>query len=648
MKQSNSGLFQNMKTSCFNSFILGDNSPQGTFDRSKEKISMLEFELEHNKDIIINLRRELISKNKEISLLKVNNNKRNEECQRTVRVIQEILKQCDPSTVAGFTTIDNSIQFNSEKNNDTKNKNNNNLPQIGNMLHFSSHHKKRFKEIIQVQMLKQQINSLNEELAKKNEEISQLKKSKNATNFTKLQNNFLKNFNELSKVKKENEFMKSKIEDVAHLYISQKENNFILKTRLQDFKGQFKDYKNSTVKKTNELKSLLLKAKKRERECKIFHLRKGKSMSALGSGPWNRNRNKNTKNERYDNSYDLVSDENNQKLNEETEKMNKTMSLLKRETNNRDLEIKSLKIEKNNLHSKINELQNQINQLFQKNISLDKQLQEVNNKKKFVEKDIKQQAIGANDIIKNLEKDNEDLKNLNKNLQNKIDEKERQLEEEKNKTVSVKDLLKEQENLNKNLNKKIDELQKQIEVLQQEINNNKDDTFLTGAGIKIFPHNEESKKDKYSKENNNKIEQKDKNDKSSINNSKKNNYIDNKDRNDINKKEEEDDKESYKFDDNENFENNKSNNDNKKKDSKNDELEKSKNKNKSEKSSSKILPLLIDKIVYSNNSLKLKENEKQEELENIDDIKKNKNYDNISSKKNANEDDIDDRIFENY
>ncbi len=634
MKQSNSGLFQNMKTSYFNSFILGDNSPQGTFDRSKEKISMLEFELEHNKDIIINLRRELISKNKEISLLKVNNHKRNEECQRTVRVIQEILKQCDPSTVAGFTAIENSIQYNSEKNNDTKNNNNNNLPQIGNMLHFSTNHKKRFKEIIQVQMLKQQINSLNEELAKKNEEISQLKKSKNATNFTKLQNNFLKNFNELSKVKKENEFMKSKIEDVAHLYISQKENNYILKNRLQDFKGQFKDYKNSTVKKTNELKSLLLKAKKRERDCKIFHLRKGKSMSAIGCGPLGRN--KYLKNERYENSYDLISDENNRKLNEDVGKMDKDMSLLKSEPNNKDLEIKSLKIEKNNLNSKINELQNQINQLFQKNISLDKQLQEVNNKKKFAEKDIKQQAIGANDIIKNLEKDNEDLKNLNKNLQNKIDEKERQIEEEKNKTVSAKDLLKKQENINKNLNKKIDELQKQIEVLQQEINNNKDDTFLTGTGIKILPHNEESNKNKYNKENNNNIEQNDKNDKSSTNNNKKNNYIDNKDRSDINKKEEEDDRESYKFDDNENFENNKSNNDNKINDSKNNE------------SSTRILPLLIDKIVYSNNSLKIKENEKQKELENIDDIKKNKNNDKISVKKSVNEDDIDDRLFENY
>jgi len=140
--------FQNLKTSYFNSFILRNNSPQGAFDRSKEKISMLEFELEHNKDIIINLRREIIIKNKEIFLLKVNNNKRNEECQRTLRVIQEILKQCDSSIVAGFTAIENNIQFNSEKNNDIKNKNNNNLPQIGNMLHFSTNHQKRFKEII--------------------------------------------------------------------------------------------------------------------------------------------------------------------------------------------------------------------------------------------------------------------------------------------------------------------------------------------------------------------------------------------------------------------------------------------------------------------------------------------------------------------
>ena len=60
------------------------------------------------------------------------------------------------------------------------------------------------------------------------------------------------------------------------------------------------------------------------------------------------------------------------------------------------------------------------------------------------------------------------------------------------------------------------------------------------------------------------------------------------------------------------------------------------------------MPLLIDKIVYSNNSLKIKENEKQKELENIDDIKKNKNNDKISVKKSANEDDIDETLFENY
>ena len=66
---------------------------------------------------------------------------------------------------------------------------------------------------------------------KKNEKINQLKKNQNSTNFTKLQNNFLKNFNELTQVKKENEFMKTKIEDVHHLLMAEKEDNFNLRTK---------------------------------------------------------------------------------------------------------------------------------------------------------------------------------------------------------------------------------------------------------------------------------------------------------------------------------------------------------------------------------------------------------------------------------
>ena len=401
MKSSSSTLLKTMKTSYFNSLIGGDNN-QGMYNKTKEKINMLEFELERNRDIIIRLRTEISSKNKEISLLKVNRNKKNEEYQKIMRVIEEILKQCDQSTTAGFNAIENSISNNDNYNN--KN-NNNKLPQIGDMLHFSNKHKKTMKEMVYVSMLKQQINSLNEELAKKDEEISELKKNRNSTNFTKLQNNFIKNFNELTQVKKENEFMKTRIEDVAHLLMSEKEDNYNLKNRLQDFQGQFRDYKDITIRKTNELESLLLKAKKRERECRIFHVRKGGSVSSVGAGP--RGRDENYKNEKYDNN---EFDENKSKLSDEIKKMNKTMTLLRNEKNDKDNEIKNLKNDKKILNSRIQELENEINNLLQKKISLNKQLQDMNNKKKDTEKDIKKQAIDANEIIKKLENENNDLK----------------------------------------------------------------------------------------------------------------------------------------------------------------------------------------------------------------------------------------------
>ena len=156
-------------------------------------------------------------------------------------------------------------------------------------------------------------------------------KNRNSTNFTKLQNNFIKNFNELTQVKKENEYMKTRIEDVAHLLLAEKEDNFHLKNRLQDFQGQFKDYKDITIKKTNQLESLLLKAKKRERDCRIFHVRKGSSMSAVGPGPRGKDENNNKENkEKYDNS---ELDDNKTKLNDEIKKMSRTMTLLKAEKN---------------------------------------------------------------------------------------------------------------------------------------------------------------------------------------------------------------------------------------------------------------------------------------------------------------------------
>ncbi len=209
--------------------------------------------------------------------------------------------------------------------------------------------------------------------------------------------------------------MKTKIEDVAHLLMAEKEDNYHLKNRLQDFQGQFRDYKDITIKKTNQLESLLSKAKKRERDCKIFHIRKGSSVSAIGQRTTGRE--ENYSKEKNDN---LEFDENKSKMNDEIKKMSKTMTLLKKDKSNKENEIKSLKNEKKNLNMKIQSLENDINKLIQQNNSLNKQIQDINNKKKITEKDIKQQAIDAKDIIKKLENENEELKNKNKDLQNNI------------------------------------------------------------------------------------------------------------------------------------------------------------------------------------------------------------------------------------
>ena len=282
MKSSNSQFLKTKIGSYFNTLNINEEQHQGTYNKTKEKISMLEFELERNRDIIIRLRSELAAKNKEISLLKVNKNKKTEEYQKIMRVIEEILKQCDQSTTAGFNVIENSISnrdFNSYLNKGKKN--NKQLPQIGDMLHFSNQHKKMLKEMVFVSMLKNQISNLNDELVKKDEKINELKKNTNSTNFSKLQNNFIKNFNELTQVKKENEFMKTRMEDVHHLLMIEKEDNFNLKNKLQNFQDDYKYYKDATTKKTSALENMLTKLKSQQRDCKIFHIRKGTSASGV-------------------------------------------------------------------------------------------------------------------------------------------------------------------------------------------------------------------------------------------------------------------------------------------------------------------------------------------------------------------------------
>jgi len=55
MKSSNSQFLKTKIGSYFNTLNINEEQHQGTYNKTKEKISMLEFELESNRDIIIRL-----------------------------------------------------------------------------------------------------------------------------------------------------------------------------------------------------------------------------------------------------------------------------------------------------------------------------------------------------------------------------------------------------------------------------------------------------------------------------------------------------------------------------------------------------------------------------------------------------------------
>ena len=77
-----------------------------------------------------------------------------------------------------------------------------------------------------------------------------------------------------------------------------------------------------------------------------------------------------------------------------------------------------------------------------KNEALNKQLQDANTKRKSAEKSVKDQAIDANKIIENLEKENKELRDMNNKIKNELEEKDSLIDEEKSRTNAVKDLLK--------------------------------------------------------------------------------------------------------------------------------------------------------------------------------------------------------------
>ena len=452
MKNSNSGLLSNLKSNYFISNPnFSDFSPN--FYQNQEKTTTLQFELDRTRDTIMKLRTDLFNKTKEITLLKVQKNKKDNEHQHIVKVLDDILKQSDQSTGTGFKAVEtylNSINYKISSTEPKNFKDDQRMEEIKQMIHLNDEQINTLNEIVQINKLKNQIIELNEELNKKENDINRMKKNKNNPNYNKLKVNFVKNYNELRQIKRQNEIIKKRMEEATNMLMVKKEDNINLKNKLHEYQKRFKDYKEESSKKAETLSKNLQHAQEKERNCRIFHTRKN-----IGN---NSNIFFNSSN-MVNSSGNLATNEENSKSNlnvtdiklneaeQEMKKLSNNLNALKKEANQKNKEINSLKLEKMELKRQIKELSSDNN----------KYLNKINN--------INKQILDLNNANTNLERENNELKQNIENIDFKV-------EEEENKYNTLKEILTEKD-------KEIIELKKTIENLKKQ---SKDNIFFTSIG----------------------------------------------------------------------------------------------------------------------------------------------------------------------
>ena len=451
MKNSNSGLLSNLKSNYFISNGLSDFS--SNLFHNSEKVGILQFELDRTRNTIMKLRTEIYNKTKEITLLKVQKNKKDNEHQHIVKVLDDILKQCDQSTGTGFKAIETYLNSMNPKiiSIDQKDlKDDERLEDIKKMIHLSKEQYNTLNEIIQINKLKVQIIELNDELTKKEKDIAIMKKNKNNPSYNKLKVNYVKNYNELKQIRRQNEIIKKRMEEATNMLMVKKEDNINLKNKLHEFQKKFKDYKEESSKKVESLSKNLLKAQEKERNCRIFHTRKN-----VGN---NSNIIFNNSNMNANSSANILTNEENKsnlnvtdiKLNEaeqEMKKLSTNLNTKKKEANQKGKEINSLKIEKLELKKQIKELSADNNKYLNKINAINKQILDLNNS-------------------------NTNLDNENNELKKNIEEIEFKVEEEESKYNTLKEILNEKE-------KEILELKRTIENIKKQ---SKDNIFFTGIG----------------------------------------------------------------------------------------------------------------------------------------------------------------------
>ena len=453
IKKSGSGL-QLSKINTFNKL-----NDCFSYNKNYEKITHIEFEMERQKEILVKLKTEINNKSKEIKELTLRNQNEKNNQLKTIKLIEEILKiynnkkesklnspKLEIETEIDKNIIDNKIKEKDlisntidENDNDIYNKTNiktfyttnNNFantnknqilpkiksPKFKSKLFINTNtfiKRKKNKDILYMKTLRNQINTLKEKLEKKKEEIFDYNSKCEENNIKNLENDILLNYDEIKELKYKNAEMLDKLEDFLENYYLQREENFLLRNKLNNFIDIFNTYKENTEKNNLILESKLKNLEEKNLRCIILH-------------------HNNFSKYREDNKSKLTEAGNiKEKIKEEIEELNK-----------------DIKSKKNNIIQNRNEIEILIN------------------KKKEINENIKKNEDNINKM--NIQKEKSDKSNKEKenkkiNLKNKC----------KEIKLKYKNLINQVNEMNEMINKKDEEinvLKKQIEKLNSEKNN---------------------------------------------------------------------------------------------------------------------------------------------------------------------------------
>ena len=342
---------------------------------NSDRVKSQEIELEHCKDVIIKLKKQLYDSRNEVQLLKINKIILENEHYKTINNLKEFLKNSDPAEREKYKSIEQNYNYNSEnddyfdkpKNTEDNAKETNEIEEnivISKKTMLNRRKNKiKIQNYLKLDSLRQHINNLNEELMKKNNLITELKNNKKVRGYKELQKSLIKNCNQINeKLQEENIEIRNKCEELLNLLKAEQNENRALKEKLRHYNQRFVLFKELSINKVKQLDQELNIAKEKERNLNI---------KLIGDQDKEKIEN-HYKTEEYNNMKNKINQcEIDLKKNNELVKKYKMENLTLKEDNKKFkkekgvLEIKNNKLTKENeeMKNKIKEMNKKINEL---------------------------------------------------------------------------------------------------------------------------------------------------------------------------------------------------------------------------------------------------------------------------------------------